>query len=188
EVRIIVDNVKIVNQGFNATAVDVPQASISHCSFHVVNPFIINRRGAEFYAVDLTATQVPSEVAYSEFYGGQGCLSFKGKHSSIHHNLFVNRQMVTNHYSIMAMGDSSFIFNNIIEPEVGSGIEIFRHSDIEVFYNLIKVEASQPTCEYENEEYSVAAIRIADNNASPGSAGAAGGNKVDNNEIYVLGR
>lgn len=188
EVRIIVDNVKIVNQGFNATAVDVPQASISHCSFHVDNPFIINRHGAEFYAVDLTATQVPSEVAYSEFYGGQGCLSFKGKHSSIHHNLFVNRQMVTNHYSIMAMGDSSFIFNNIIEPEVGSGIEIFRHSGIEVFDNLIKVEASPPTCEYGNEEYSVAAIRIADYNASPGSAGAAGGNKVYNNEIYVLGR
>lgn len=188
DVRIIMDKVKIINQGYNATAVDVPQATISHCSFHIDNPFIINRHGAEFYAMDLTAAHVASEVAYSEFYGGQGCLSFKGKHSYIHHNLFVNRQMVTNHYSIMAMGDSSFIFNNNIEPEVGSGIEIFRHSGIEIFNNLIKVEASPPTCEYGNEEYSVAAIRIADYNASPGSPGAAGGNKVYNNEIHVSGR
>src|SRR5690554_640228 len=30
EVKVILDNVKIINQGYNATAVDVPQASISH--------------------------------------------------------------------------------------------------------------------------------------------------------------
>ena len=187
EVKVILDNVKIVNQGYNATAVDVPQASISHCSFHVDNPFLINRHGAEFYAVDLTGAAA-SEVSYSEFYGGQGCLSFKGKHSSIHHNYFVNRQMVTNHYSIMAMGDSSVVFDNRIEPEIGSGIEIFRHSGIEIFNNLIKVEASPPTCEYGNEEYSVAAIRIADYNAVPGSPGATAGNKIYNNEIHVLGK
>ena len=54
---------------------------------------------------------------FFEFFGGQGCLVFKGKKSSIHNNYFVNRQMVTNHYSIMAMGDSSSIFSNRIEPK-----------------------------------------------------------------------
>src|SRR5690606_16608757 len=34
DVRIIMNNVEIINQGYNATAVDVPQATISHCSFH----------------------------------------------------------------------------------------------------------------------------------------------------------
>src|SRR5690606_12916688 len=84
DVRIIMNNVEIINQGYNATAVDVPQATISHCSFHIDNPFIINRHGAEFYAVDLTAAHVASEVAYSEFYGVQGYWSFKGKHYSHH--------------------------------------------------------------------------------------------------------
>lgn len=187
EVKVILDNVKIVNQGYNAIAVDVPQAAITHCRFEVDNPFLINRHGSQFYAVDLRGSSA-SEVAYSEFIGGQGCLSFKGSHSSIHHNYFVNKQMVTNHYSIMAMGDSSLIFENRIEPEVGSGIEIFRHNGIEIFNNMIKVEASPPTSEYGNEEYSVAAIRIADYRALPGSAGAAGGNKVYNNRIEVKGR
>jgi len=187
DVKVVLDNVKIINQGYNAIAVDVPQASITHCTFEVDNPFLINRHGSEFYAVDLTGTAA-SEVAYSEFYGGQGCLSFKGKRSSIHHNYFANRQMVTNHYSIMAMGDSSLIFENKIEPQVGSGIEIFRHKGIEIFNNVIKVAASPPTCEYGNEEYSVAAIRIADYNAAPGSEGAAVGNRVYNNEIHVQGK
>src|SRR5690606_14819056 len=90
-------------------------------------------------------------------------------------------------YSIMAIGDSSQIFENIIEPEIGSGIEIFRHKGIEIFNNVIKVEASPPTTEYGSEEYSVAAVRIADYHAAPGSEGAAGENKVYNNKIYVKG-
>jgi hypothetical protein len=187
EVKIIMENVRIVTEGINSIAVDVPHASITKCTFEVENPFVINRHGSQFYAVDLRGSD-PSEVSFSEFYGGQGNLVFKGNNSSIHHNYFVNQQMVTNHYSIMAMGDSSEIFENRIEPETGSGIEIYRHKGIEIFNNLIRVEASPPTTEYGNDAYSVAAIRIADYQAEPGSAGSAAENKVYNNNIFVTGR
>ncbi|MDN3686381.1 right-handed parallel beta-helix repeat-containing protein [Cyclobacterium jeungdonense] len=187
DVELILDGVTIINQGINATAVDVPQARISHCRFEVANPQLIHRHGSQHYAVDLRGKGV-SEVAYSAFYGGQGCLVFKGKKSSIHHNTFVNHQLVTNHYSIMAMGDSSLIYENTIVPEVGSGIEIFRHKGIEIFNNRIKIEASPPTTEYGKEEFSTAAIRIADYRDSPGSPTGAFGNKVYNNTIEVRGR
>ncbi|MBK7713708.1 MAG: hypothetical protein IPJ37_24405 [Bacteroidales bacterium] len=186
DVMVILDNIKVLASGINSTAVDVPQAVITHSSFDVDNPFIINRHGAEFYAVDLRGSK-PSEVSGSEFFGGQGCLSFKGDFSKIHHNFFANRQMVTNHYSIMAMGDSSFIFENRIIPEVGSGIEIFVHRGIEIFNNDIRITASPPTCEYGHEEYSTTAIRIADYNAKPGDPGGCFGNKVYNNRISVTG-
>lgn len=186
-VHLILDNLRVVNSGINATAVDVPQATITNCTFEVQNPFIINRHGSEFYAVDLTGEK-PSEVSFSEFYGGQGCLVFKGNYSAVHHNRFVNRQTVTNHYSIMAMGDSSKIFANHIEPETGSGIEVYVHRGMEIFGNTIKINASPPTCEYGHEEYSVAAVRIADYNAKPGSPGGCFGNKVYNNKIFVTGK
>lgn len=187
ETKIILDNVKVINQGINSIAVDVPQALITGCTFEVDNPFVINRHGSQFYAVDIRG-EAPSEVSFSEFNGGQGCLVFKGNNSSIHNNYFANEQMVTNHYSIMAIGDSSEIFENRIEPKTGSGIEIYRHKGIEIFNNFIKVESSPPTCEYGAEEYSVAAIRIADYNAEPDSKGGAANNKVYNNKIYVTGR
>ncbi|MBK8088854.1 MAG: Ig-like domain-containing protein [Chitinophagaceae bacterium] len=183
-VKIILDNVKIKTSGINAIAADLPQATITQCTFDVENPFIINRHYSNFYAVDLRG-DAPSEVSFSEFYGGQGCLVFKGNKSSIHHNHFVNRQMVTNHYSIMAMGDSSTIFENRIEPETGSGIEIYVHRGIEIFNNTFNIKTSPPTCEYGHEEYSTAAIRMADYQRKPGSADACLGNKVYNNSIYI---
>ncbi len=183
-VKIVLENVKIKTQGINTIAVDVPQALITHCTFQVDNPFIINRHGSAFYAVDIRGT-APSEVSYSDFYGGQGCLVFKGKRSSIHHNYFVNHQMVTNHYSIMAMGDSSFVFNNKIEPLTGSGIEIYVNKYIEIFNNTIKIATSPPTCEYGHEEYSTNAIRMADYEAKPGAEHGTYGNKVYNNKIYI---
>lgn len=187
DVMVVLDNVKIINSGINATAADLLQANITNCSFQIDNPFIINRHGSEFYAVDLRG-EGASEVAFNEFYGGQGCLVFKGKHSKIHHNLFRNHQTVTNHYSIMAMGDSSLIFNNIIKPIIGSGIEIFRHSGIEIFNNEIHVEAAPPTCEYGHEEYSTTALRIADYNAKPGAVDGCSDNKFYNNKIFVTGK
>ena len=187
EVTIVLDNVKMITSGINTSAVDVPQASITNCLFDVSSPFIINRHGAEFYAVDLTGDK-PSEVSYSEFFGGQGCLVFKGNDSKIHHNFFANRQTVTNHYSIMAMGDSSLIFNNKIIPEVGSGIEIYVHRGMEIFNNEIHAVAAPPTCEYGHEDYSTTAIRIADYGAPPGSQGGCFGNDIYNNRIYVTGR
>ncbi|SHM91559.1 Right handed beta helix region [Cyclobacterium lianum] len=187
EVQVILDQVTIINQGINATAVDVPQARISRCRFEVSNPQLIHRHGSQHYAVDLRGTAA-STVAYSEFRGGQGCLVFKGAKSSVHHNTFVNQQRVTNHYSIMAMGDSSLIFENDIAPETGSGIEIFRHKGIEIFNNRIRITASPPTTEYGKEEFSTAAIRIADYGDKPGSPTGAYGNKVYNNTIEVIGR
>jgi hypothetical protein len=183
---IILDNLKIVTSGINTNAVDVAQAVITRCTFEVDNPFIINRHGSDNYGVDLRG-KFSSEVSFSEFYGGQGCLVFKGDHSKVHHNFFANRQSVTNHYSIMAMGDSSQIFNNIIIPETGSGIEIYVHRGMEIFNNEIKIKASPPTCEYGHSDYSTTAIRIADYNAQPGSGRGAFGNRVYNNRITVTG-
>ncbi|HET9487924.1 MAG TPA: hypothetical protein VFO54_10830 [Chryseosolibacter sp.] len=185
-VRIILDNVKIVTSGINTIAADLPQTTIVNCRFEVNNPFIINRHNANYYAVDIRGN-APSEVSFSEFFGGQGCLVFKGKKSNIHHNRFVNRQMVTNHYSVMAMGDSSKIFQNYIEPETGSGIEIYVHKYIEIFNNIIKITTSPPTCEYGHEEYSTAAVRMADYRATPGAPNGCYGNKVYNNKIFVKG-
>lgn len=183
--NIILDNIKIESSGINTTAVDVPQATITNCTFNVHNPFIINRHGSEFYAVDLRGDH-PSEVSFSQFYGGQGCLVFKGDYSKIHHNLFVNRQMVTNHYSVMAMGDSSQIFENVIRPEIGSGIEVYVHRGMEIFNNEFWIEQSPPTSEYGHEEFSTTAIRLADYNAEPGSlTRGCFGNKVYNNKIHI---
>lgn len=184
DTKIILDNVRFVTAGINTIAADLPQATITNCRFEVDNPFIINRHNSNFYAVDLRGKEA-SEVSFSEFYGGQGCLVFKGKKSSVHHNYFVNRQMVTNHYSIMAMGDSSWIFDNNIEPEVGSGIEIYVHKYIEIFNNTIRIATSPPTCEYGHEQYSTAAIRMADYRAKPGAPNGCYGNKVYNNKISV---
>jgi hypothetical protein len=187
DVMVVLENVKIMNSGINATAADLLQATITKSTFEVENPFIINRHGSEFYAVDLRGNQ-SSEVSYSEFIGGQGCLVFKGNFSKVHHNFFANHQTVTNHYSIMAMGDSSLVFENVIKPEIGSGIEVYVHRGMEIFNNEIHIEAAPPTSEYGHEEYSTTAIRIADYNAIPGSPRGCFGNKVYNNKIYVTGK
>ncbi len=184
-VKIILDKVNIKTSGINAIAADLPQATITHCRFDIDNPFLINRHYPNFYAVDL-GPDAPSEVSFSEFYGGQGGLVFKGKKSSIHHNYFAIRQMVTNHYSIMAMGDSSKIFENRIEPETGSGIEIYVHRHIEIFNNYFKIKTSPPTCEYGHEEFSSAAVRMADYRARPGSPDGCYGNKIYNNKISII--
>lgn len=184
DVHILLDNVHFIAKGVNSTAADIVQATINNCRFEVENPFLINRHGSSFYAVDIRGDK-PSEVSYSEFYGGQGCLVFKGKHSSIHHNFFANNQAVTNHYSIMAMGDSSRVYNNTIKPIRGSGIEIYQKKYIDIFNNDIDIRSSAPTCEYGREEYSANAIRIADYNAPPGSPKGAYGNRVFNNRIKI---
>ena len=186
DVRIILVNLLFITSGINTIAVDVPHASISSCRFEIESPFIINRHGSEFYGVDLRGEKA-SEVSYSEFYGGQGCLVFKGKHSLIHHNHFINHQTVTNHYSVMAMGDSSRVFENRFEPEIGSGLEIFRHKHIEIYNNLFRINASPPSCEY-HEHYSTNAIRVADYGAEPGSPRGCFGNRIYNNKFYINGK
>jgi len=183
-VKIILDNVQIKTSGISSGAADISWASISNCRFDADMPFLIQRH-VGICSIILRGDQ-PSTVANSEFYGGQGCLSIKGKYSLVHDNLFINNQTVTNHYSIMGTGDSSKIYNNRFEPKEGSGIYVSRYT--EVFNNIFKIETSPPTCEYGREEYSTAAIRLGDYGAAPGSPKASIGNRIHDNKIYITAK
>jgi hypothetical protein len=180
-VKVVLRNVHVKTSGISSGAANLMWTDIDTCRFDVDMPFLIQRH-VGLCAVVLRGKQA-SEISRSAFYGGQGCLSIQGKNSLIHDNLFVNRQTVTNHYSIMGTGDSSKIYNNRFEPEQGSGIYVSRHT--EVFNNIFKIKSSAPTCEFGREEYSVAAIRLGDYNAPPGSPKASVGNKTYGNKIYV---
>jgi len=182
--KIKLENVRIVTGGISAGAADMLWADISNCRFDVDMPFLIQRH-VFLCSVVIRGTN-PSEVMNSEFYGGQGCLSIKGRYSMVHDNLFKNAQTVTNHYSIMGTGDSSKIFNNRFEPNQGSGIYVSRYT--EVFNNVFRIETSPPTCEYGREEYSTAGIRMGDYNAAPGSPKASVGNRIHDNKIYITAK
>lgn len=181
DVTIILENVNIKTRGISSGAADIARASIDNCRFDVEMPFLIQRH-VGLCAVILRGENA-SEVANSAFYGGQGCLSVRGKNSLVHDNIFVNDQVVTNHYSIMGIGEGSRIYNNRFEPRQGSGIYVSRHT--EVFDNIFKIETSPPTCEYGREEYSTAAIRLGDYHAHPGSPNASVGNRIHDNKIYI---
>jgi len=181
DVRVILENVKIVTRGISSGAADILWATFSNCRFDTDVPFLIQRH-VNLCSVFIRGNNA-SEVKNSEFFGGQGCLSIKGKYSLVHDNLFVNDQWVTNHYSIMGTGDSSRIYNNRFEPKQGSGIYVTRYT--EVSDNIFKIETSAPTCEYGREEYSTAAIRLGDYGAAPGSPGASIGNRIHDNKIYI---
>lgn len=184
DIKVILDNVKIKTSGISCAAADIPFADIKNCTFDVEMPFLIQRH------VGLCSVIIrgdnPTEIANCEFNGGQGCLSVKGKFSQVHDNLFINKQTVTNHYSIMGTGDSSKIYNNRFEPKQGSGIYVSRYT--EVANNTFKIETSPPTCEYGREEYSTAAIRLGDYDAVPGSPKASVGSKIHDNKIFITAR
>lgn len=186
QVKMVLENVKIAASGINTNAVEVPRAVIHNCRFEIDTPFIINRH-VSIHAVWLRGPGA-SEVSFCEFFGGQGCLTFSGENSKVHHNLFVNRQMVTNHYCVMARGDGSKIYNNRFEPEIGSGVEIYRHKNIAIFNNTFTIEASPPTCEYGHTDYSVNAVRLADYGAEPGSPAVCEGNRIYGNRFQIIGR
>lgn len=183
---VVIENVKIVTEGINTNAVEIRQGSIYRCHFDVNTPFIINRHNSGNYAVDFLG-DASSEVSYSIFYGGQGCLSMKSKAARVHHNFFVNRQMVTNHYAL-AVGDSSLVYNNVFKPETGSGIGVGRSKWVKVFNNEIHVVSSPPTCEYGKEDYSVNGIRLSDYNAPWGDPRGCYGNEIFDNTFYVTGK
>ncbi len=183
-VKVILENLKIKTSGISSAAVDIPYARINNCKFDVDMPFLIQRH-VGLCSVIIRGNNA-TEISNSEFNGGQGCLSIKGKKSLIHDNLFINHQTVTNHYSIMGTGDSTKIYNNRFEPKQGSGIYVSRHT--EVFNNIFKIETSPPTCEYGNEEYSTAAIRLGDYGAKPGSPRASVGNRIYDNKIYITAK
>ncbi len=184
DVKVILDNVQIKTGGISSGAADLQWADINDCKFDVDMPFLIQRH------VSLCSVVIrgdnPAEISNSEFFGGQGCLSVKGKNSLVHDNLFVNNQTVTNHYSIMGTGERSKIYNNIFEPKQGSGIYVSRYT--EVSNNLFKIETSPPTTEYGKEEYSTAAIRLGDYHAKPGSPKASIGSKIHNNKIIITAK
>jgi len=183
-VKVIVSNVKIKTSGISSGAADISWGAISNCRFDVNMPFLIQRH--VFLCSVILRGNNPSEIAHNEFYGGEGCLSIKGKYSLVHDNLFVNNQTVTNHYSIMGTGDSSKIYNNRFEPKQGSGIYVTRYT--EVFNNIFKTETSAPICEYGREEYSTAAIRLGDYHAKPGSPAASVGNRIHDNKIFITAK
>lgn len=184
DVKVVLENVKIMAKGISSGAADIPYADINNCRFDVDMPFLIQRH------VGLCAVIIrgenPTEIKNSEFIGGQGNLSVKGKNSLVHDNLFINHQTVTNHYSIMGTVEGSKIYNNRFEPKQGSGIYVSRNT--EVFGNVFKIETSPPTCEYGQGEYSTAAIRLGDYHAVPGSPRASVGNRIYDNKIYITAK
>ncbi len=181
EVKLILQNLHIETAGISSGAANLMWTTITDCRFDVDMPFLIQRH-VGLCAVVLRGENA-SRISKSSFYGGQGCLSIRGKKSIINNNLFVNRQTVTNHYSIMGTGDSSKIYSNRFEPDQGSGIYVSRNT--EVYDNLFRISTSPPICEFGREEYSVAAIRLGDYNAEPGSPKASVGNRIYNNKIYI---
>jgi hypothetical protein len=186
-VAYVIENVKVIADGINSIAVDVSHANISNCYFQVNNPFIINRHGSQYYAVDLRGS-ASSTIANSEFYGGQGCLNIQGTRSEVYDNFFAVRQTVTNHYSIMAGGNYSKIYRNVFKPELGSGVEIYKGNNIHIYENEFHIESSTPTCEYGNEDYSVNAIRLADYNTAWGASTGTFENRIYNNKFYIVGK
>lgn len=184
KVKVVLENLHVKINGISSGAVNIPWVDIQNCRFDTDIPFLIQRH-TNLCSVTAGGENA-SEVAFSEFYGGQGNLSVRGKKSIVHDNLFKNNQTVTNHYSIMGTGEGSKIFNNRFEPYQGSGIYVSRHS--EVFNNVFNIETSPPTCEYGRDIYSTAAIRMGDYHALPGSPKASEGTRIYNNKITITAK
>ncbi len=182
--RVVIENVHIKSDGISSGTVNLPSAVIRNSRFDAEMPFLIQRH-TNLCSVTL-GNDNPSEVSFSEFYGGQGNLSVRGENSHVHDNLFRNKQTVTNHYSIMGTGAGSKIYNNRFEPFQGSGIYVSRHT--EVFDNVFDIETSPPTCEYGRDLYSTAAIRMGDYHAVPGSPKATVGTRIYNNKINITAK
>ncbi|MEW5977459.1 MAG: hypothetical protein AB1898_16830 [Acidobacteriota bacterium] len=187
-VMVILENVKIVAAGINTNAMQVPKARIRDCRFDIDTPFIINRHTLSDSPVSLTKAD-GSEVSQSEFIGGQGCLAIVGNGAKVHDNLFVNRQTVTNHYSIMlGNSDNVEINHNRFEPEIGSGVTVFRSRHTQIHHNFFRILAANANCEYTNEEYSTNAIRLTDYNDKPNAPRGAWGNRIHHNRFEIVGK
>lgn len=186
DTTLVIENVKFEAAGINANGLRTTgDVQMRHCRFEIDTPFIINRHVHDMAAV-ITGKR-PSEVAYCEFIGGQGNLAISGDHSEIHHNLFVNAQTVTNHYSLGADASGLKIHNNRFEPRTGSGIYIYRNRDCEVYDNTFDITSAPPNNEYSRTDYSTSAIRISDYNESAGSPKACVNNRIYRNKIRVTG-
>ncbi len=182
--KVVLENIYVKSNGISSGTVNLPSATIRNCRFDAKMPFLIQRHTNICNVI--LGNDNPSEVASSDFYGGQGNLSIRGKNSIVHDNLFKNEQAVTNHYSIMGTGEGSKIYNNRFEPYQGSGIYVSRYT--EVFDNVFNIETSPPTCEYGRDIYSTAAIRMGDYHAKPGSPKATVGTRIYNNKINITAK
>ncbi|HUV39363.1 MAG TPA: right-handed parallel beta-helix repeat-containing protein, partial [Planctomycetota bacterium] len=187
DVKMRLENVRIVASGINTNAVDVPAVEMKDCRFEIDTPFIIDRHRLGDMAVNLSGPGA-SEVSQCEFLGGQGCLKVGGAGSRVHHNLFVNAQTVTNHYSVACHTSDVVIHDNRFEPKIGSGIELFGSRNCEVRNNVFNITAAPPNCEYRYSDYSTNAIRVTDYNRKPGTPGACGENRIIGNTFRIVGK
>ena len=185
--KLVIDHVRFEAAGINTNGLrsDGP-VEMSNSRFEIDTPFIINRHVHDMAAV--IRGKSASEIKNCEFIGGQGNLAIGGDNSLVHDNLFVNSQTVTNHYSIGADGSGLKIYNNRIEPKIGSGIYIYRNKNCEVYDNEITITTAPPNNEYGQTDYSTNAIRISDYNAAEGSDRGCSGNKVYRNKIKLIGK
>jgi hypothetical protein len=187
DTTVILENVKIVASGINTQAVNVHKAKIANCRFEIDTPSIIQRHRLLDSPVSLREAD-GSEISHCEFIGGQGNLHLKGRDILVHDNLFVNRQTVTNHYSIMLGAcEGVKIYRNRFEPEVGSGITVYVSRNNEIYENTFKIVAANGNCEYSHEDYSTNAIRITDYNTRDSNR-AGGGNRIHDNKFQITGK
>ncbi|NQT87990.1 hypothetical protein HQ560_14580, partial [bacterium] len=183
DVLVRLENVRVVASGINTNAADIAKGEIRDCRFEVDTPFIINRHDQTAVAVNL---RQGTEIAGSEFIGGQGCLN-PGGGARVHDNLFANNQTATNHYSISCGRKGNRIYNNRFEPVQGAGIYI-SGQDHEVHHNTFEIASAPPNCEYRYSDWSQNAIRMSDYDRGPGSPGGCFNNRVHHNRIRIVGR
>src|SRR5690606_5579183 len=82
KVKVGLENINIQAGGISAGAAEISWGDIRDCKFEVNMPFVVQRH-ISVCAVGLRGNH-PAMVQRSEFYGGQGCLSVRGKHSLVH--------------------------------------------------------------------------------------------------------
>lgn len=186
DTTLIVENVKFEAAGINTHAIRTDgDAQVRDCRFEIDTPFIINRHVHDMPVV--IHGNRPSEVTRCEFIGGQGNLSIAGEGSVVSHNLFVNAQTVTNHYSVMVDASGVKIHDNQFRPKIGSALYIYRNQYCEVFNNTFEITAAPPNNEYATTDYSTNAIRISDYNEKEGSPKGCYGNRIYRNHIKITG-
>jgi hypothetical protein len=181
----------MIASGINTNQVLVRKAVIRNCRFETDTEFIIERHNLPNCPVALGEAD-GSEVANCEFIGGQGNLYVnapKGEGVKVHHNLFVNRQRVTNHYSLMVSSSRGVeVFNNLFQPEIGCSIELFRSKDCDVHHNTFNVNACDPSCKVYRGAGTITGVRITDYDAKRDDPRGCWGNKVHDNKFLVTGK
>ncbi|OGF45562.1 MAG: hypothetical protein A2452_10365 [Candidatus Firestonebacteria bacterium RIFOXYC2_FULL_39_67] len=185
EVTIKLENVKVVTGGINTNALFASKASVKNCRFEVDTPYIINRHNTSEMSA---CVENLIEASDNEFIGGQGNLSFNGDGSIVRDNLFVNRQTVTNHYSVNPGGKNHKIYNNTFDAQIGSGIYLGASQNIEVYNNSFKVSTAPPNTEYINTYYSTNAIRLSDYEAAAGAKNGCINNKIYKNKFHIYAK